>query len=126
MTDGTTPAPASDGAPAAGAALDRLDHVAIAVTDIAVAVDWYRARFAVRVLYQDSSWALLGFANTALALVIPDQHPPHLAVERPDAAAFGPVKAHRDGTASAYVADPAGNTIEIMQAGGAKAMRPSA
>lgn len=95
--------------------LDRLHHVAIAVPDVRTALAWYRREFNVRVAYEDETWALLEFDNVALALVVPGQHPPHLAVERPDAERHGPLKTHRDGTASIYVHDPAGNTVEIMK-----------
>ncbi|MBX3661257.1 MAG: VOC family protein [Burkholderiales bacterium] len=97
--------------------MDRLHHVAIAVPEIAPAVAWYRGQFQVEIVYQDATWALLRFANIDLALVVPDQHPPHMAIERPDATRFGTLKTHRDGTASVYVDDPFGNVIEIMQAG---------
>lgn len=93
---------------------DTLDHVAIQVVDVARAVAWYRDTFAVEVAYQDDTWALLEFANVRLALVVPGQHPPHVAVVRPDAASFGPLKTHRDGTASVYIDDSEGNTLEIM------------
>jgi catechol 2,3-dioxygenase-like lactoylglutathione lyase family enzyme len=94
--------------------LDTLDHVAIQVEDVARAVAWYRETFSVDVTYQDETWALLAFANVRLALVVPGQHPPHLAVVRPDAASFGPLKPHRDGTASVYTHDSEGNVLEIM------------
>ncbi|MEB3204305.1 MAG: VOC family protein [Candidatus Sericytochromatia bacterium] len=93
---------------------DTLDHVAIQVEDVARAVAWYRETFSVDVTYQDETWALLAFANVRLALVVPGQHPPHVAVVRPDAASFGPLKPHRDGTASVYVRDSEGNVLEIM------------
>ena len=93
---------------------DTLDHVAIRVDDVARAVAWYRETFSVDVTYQDETWALLSFANIRLALVVPDQHPPHLAVVRPDAEAFGPLKTHRDGTASVYIKDSENNVLEIM------------
>jgi hypothetical protein len=66
--------------------------------------------------YQDDTWALLRFANIQLALVIPEQHPPHVAVLRPDAQRFGELVTHRDGTRSCYIEDPAGNAVEIMDA----------
>ena len=94
--------------------LDALHHVAISVRDIAEAVTWYTANFHCTLAYQDTTWALLNFANTQLALVIPEQHPPHIAFSHPDAAKFGPLKAHRDGTRSTYISDPAGNPVEIM------------
>ena len=95
--------------------LDTMDHVAIAVHDIQPAVDWYRGNFQCELLYQDATWALLGFANIKLALVAPSQHPAHLGFYRPDAASFGALTAHRDGTKSVYVTDPAANSVEIVQ-----------
>jgi len=96
--------------------LDDLDHVAIPVRDIAQAVAWYTATFRCRVAYQDDTWAFLEFGNVRLALVIPEQHPPHVALKRPDAASFGSLETHRDGTRSTYVADPSGNAVEILAA----------
>ena len=94
--------------------LDTMHHVAIAVDDVAAAVRWYQERFRCKVAYQDPTWALLQFSNMQLALVIPSQHPPHIAFEHPHAERFGPLKAHRDGTRSTYLADSAGNPVEIM------------
>lgn len=102
--------------PDAAARLDRIDHVAVAVRDVALAVDWYKKTFRCRVAYQDETWAFLEFENTKLALVVPEQHPPHFAFTSPEAASFGPLKTHRDGTRSTYVKDPAGNSVEIMAA----------
>lgn len=93
----------------------RLHHVAIVVSDIARAVAWYRDSLAPEVVYQDESWAMLRFTNIDLALVLPGKHPPHLAVERADASAYGPLTLHRDGSESVYVKDPFGNVIEVMQ-----------
>jgi len=95
-------------------ALDSLHHVAISVQNIAESVAWYTSHFHCKIAYQDATWALLTFANTQLALVIPEQHPPHLAFTHPDAAKFGPLKTHRDGTRSTYISDPSGNSVEIM------------
>lgn len=101
--------------PAAGP-LDRIDHIAVAVPDIAAAVAWYTTTFRCKATYQDATWAFLEFGNTMLALVVPEQHPPHIAFTHPDAASFGALKRHRDGTRSTYVRDPAGNSVEIMAA----------
>jgi catechol 2,3-dioxygenase-like lactoylglutathione lyase family enzyme len=98
------------------ARLDRIDHIAVSVRDIAEAVAWYTKTFRCAVTYQDATWAFLEFQNTKLALVIPGQHPPHVAFTSPGAAAFGLLKTHRDGTRSTYVRDPAGNSVEIMAA----------
>ncbi len=109
-------APAPDSLPVADpqAALDEIHHVAIAVKNVAEAVEWYRRHFRCEIGYQDETWALLEFGNTRLALVIPDQHPPHIGFIHPQAEAFGTLKPHRDGTRSCYVADPAGNAVEVL------------
>ena len=94
--------------------LDALHHVAIAVDDIDVALKWYTEHFRCSVEYRDPTWALLAFENVRLALVIPSQHPPHVAFVSPEAEKFGPLKPHRDGTRSIYLTDPAGNKVEIL------------
>jgi catechol 2,3-dioxygenase-like lactoylglutathione lyase family enzyme len=96
--------------------LNAIDHIAIPVTDIPAAVDWYKSRFQCEVKYQDATWALLGFANIQLALVIPSQHPAHIGFVTADAKDYGELKTHRDGTRSCYVRDPAGNSIEMLAA----------
>lgn len=96
--------------------LDAMHHVAIAVSDVASAVEWYTKTFQCEVAYRDETWALLKFANISLALVIPSQHPPHIGFSSERAAEFGALKPHRDGTRSVYVSDPAGNSVEIMDA----------
>ena len=102
-----------DGTPSS---LDRIEHVAIAVADIPSAVAWYTSNFRCTVAYEDATWALLHFENMKLALVIPEQHPPHVAFASPRAEDFGELKTHRDGTRSVYVSDPSGNSVEIMAA----------
>ena len=95
--------------------LDTLHHVAIQVEDIDRALKWYAEHFNSEVVYLDESWALLRFSNVYLALVIPDQHPPHIAIEHKGAEAFGPLTRHRDGTESVYINDSEGNTLELMK-----------
>jgi catechol 2,3-dioxygenase-like lactoylglutathione lyase family enzyme len=95
--------------------LQSLHHVAISVDDIDRAVEWYISRFACELIYRDATWALLKFANIHLALVIPEQHPPHIALMDPQAADYGPLTLHRDGTRSIYIQDSEGNQVEIMQ-----------
>uniref|UniRef100_A0A7C2P7E4 VOC family protein n=1 Tax=Schlesneria paludicola TaxID=360056 RepID=A0A7C2P7E4_9PLAN len=94
--------------------LDRLHHVAIEVSDIAAAVDWYRSTFACEIAYQDATWAMLKFANVSIAFVLPGQHPPHLGFVTPAAHNYGQLKRHRDGTESVYISDPAGNAVELL------------
>ncbi|HEX4135202.1 MAG TPA: VOC family protein [Bryobacteraceae bacterium] len=98
------------------AELDSVDHIAIPVEDVKSAVDWYTRTFRCEVKYQDDTWAFLKFGNIELALVIPSQHPGHIAFVSPDAEKFGTLKLHRDGTRSCYVKDPAGNSVEILAA----------
>lgn len=95
--------------------LDLIDHVAITVADIAASVDWYASNFHCEIEYQDETWALLRFENMALALVIAEQHPPHVAIRREDAEKFGPLVTHRDGSRSVYVKDAAGNAVEVIE-----------
>lgn len=95
--------------------MDTIHHIAIQVNDIAGAVAWYQDQYEVKLIYQDATWALLQFANVALALVMPDQHPPHFAIVSEHAERYGPLSVHRDGTASIYIQDPAGNRIEMIQ-----------
>ncbi len=93
--------------------LDSLHHVAISVQNIAESVAWYTSHFHCKIAYQTQPGAA-DIANTQLALVIPEQHPPHLAFTHPEAANFGPLKTHRDGLRSTYIIDPSGNSVEIM------------
>lgn len=95
--------------------MDKIHHVAIQVNNIRSAVQWYCDNFETEVDYQDNSWALLRFDNLSLALVIPQQHPPHFAIENANAAGFGELTRHRDGTESVYIRDPFGNSVEIMK-----------
>lgn len=50
--------------------------------------------------------ALRRFDNIASTSVLPDLHLPHIAVERPEAAARGKQAPHRKKTASIYLKDP--------------------
>lgn len=95
--------------------LDTIHHVAIPVPNVAQAVEWYTSRFHCDVEYVDDTWALLAFANTKLALVLPEEHPSHFAVCRPDAHTFGDLVTHRDGLNSVYITDAFGNSIEVLE-----------
>lgn len=113
MTLPVNDAPAA-AVPATEAGLDSLHHVAISVRSVPEAVEWYRATFRCEISYQDDTWALLKFGNISLALVIPEQHPPHLGFVSARAREFGTLKRHRDGTESIYIADPTGNAVELL------------
>ncbi len=98
--------------------LDAVHHVAVMTRDLQESLDWYTARFACQVLYRDATWALLQFANLQMALVSPGEHAAHVGIARPDAERFGPLRTHRDGVRYVYLADPAGNTVEVVAEGG--------
>ena len=95
--------------------LDYIHHMAVSVPNIAKSLEWYTSRFNCEVEYVDETWALLAFANTKLALVLPKEHPSHFALQRPDANKFGELVTHRDGIKSVYISDTFGNTIEILE-----------
>ena len=98
-----------------------LDHVAIQTRDIAATVKHYVDTYGAEVLYADNTWAFLKVGQGKLALVSPEQHPPHVAfrvdlqtLEAAAARAGKPIDTHRDGTRGIYVSDPAGNVSELI------------
>jgi catechol 2,3-dioxygenase-like lactoylglutathione lyase family enzyme len=95
--------------------LDNIHHLALQVDNIDQSLRWYASNFSCEILYQDESWALLKFGNISLALVLPNQHPPHFAVIRENVESYGLPKKHRDGTSSVYIKDPSGNNIEMLE-----------
>ena len=97
-----------------GTGLDPIDYIAISVADIKSAVQWYTTAFNCEIEYEDDTWAFLKFNNIKLALVIPEQHPPHIAFVSPNPGRYGELKKHRDGTESIYITDPAGNSVEVI------------
>lgn len=95
--------------------MDTIHHIAIPVEDIKTTLQWYKDNFDVDIAYEDQSWALIKFDNIALALVLPDQHPPHFAITCQDAEKYGALTPHRDGTESIYIKDPSGNAVEMLK-----------
>jgi catechol 2,3-dioxygenase-like lactoylglutathione lyase family enzyme len=98
-----------------------MDHVAIQTRDVAGSVQYYVENFGAKVLYQDATWAFLRLGHGKLALVSPEQHPPHVALrvseaqlEVAAARAGMPIDRHRDGTTGIYVEDGQGNVIELI------------
>jgi catechol-2,3-dioxygenase len=99
----------------------QFDHVAVESRNIDQSVMWYKEKFSATVLYQDSTWALLQLAGLKLALVTPQQHPPHLAMavtkselsEAAQAAGLS-IVTHRDRTEGIYLHDPSGNVVELI------------
>ena len=68
-----------------------------------------------KISFMDDTWALLEYDNIKLALVLPNQHPMHLAFEKKMLSIMVKLIEHRDGTKSVYINDPSNNTIEILQ-----------
>tara|TARA_A100001515_G_scaffold125863_1_gene110842 strand:+ start:248 stop:538 length:291 start_codon:yes stop_codon:yes gene_type:complete len=95
--------------------MDKIHHIAIEVNNIIESVEWYQEQSNCTIAFVDETWALLEYDNIKLALVLPNQHPPHLAFEKNNATDYGKLKTHRDGTKSVYIKDPSNNTIEILQ-----------
>ena len=95
--------------------MDKIHHIAIQVEDISKSVEWYKKNFEVVVSYQDETWAMIDFENTSLALVMPEEHPFHFAIESKQAEIYGDLTKHRDGTASVYICDIDGNNVEMIK-----------
>ena len=96
----------------------KIDHVALQVDNIYDACEWYCGHFSANVAYFDQSWALLEFDNIKLALVLPNQHKNHIAVEvNPEKYPNLDFKQHRDGSNYHYLQDPWGNCVELINYG---------
>jgi len=96
----------------------KIDHIALQVANISEAVRWYHNYFDAKCLYVDATWALLEFENVKLALVLPNQHQNHFAVEvEPENHPNLEFKQHRDGSNYHYLTDPWGNCVELINYG---------
>jgi|TARA_R110000824_G_C14992604_1_gene655365 catechol-2,3-dioxygenase len=92
--------------------MERIDHIAIVVTNINHAVNWYKENRDCEVIYQNKTWAELQFENIKLALVLPQNLPAHIAFV--DETIENGIK-HRDGSESIYDHDTFGNIIERIK-----------
>ena len=91
----------------------KIHHIALQVKNIKECVSYYCNKFNADVEYEDKTWAMLNFDNIKLALVLPEEHPPHICFEKKLPKSI-PAKEHRDGTKSVYDFDPSGNMIELL------------
>ena len=97
--------------------MNRLDHVAIQVSNISKSVEWYKNNLNAKVTYCDETWAMLEIADIKLALTLPEQHPAHWAIKITDPKYFPTDKKigrHRDGSQFVYIQDPDGNYVEYV------------
>ena len=92
--------------------IEKIDHIAITVPNIKKGVEWYTKYRKCKVKYQDNTWALIGFKNVDLALVLPNEPPPHIAFVD-ESIKDGTI--HRDGSESIYDHDTFGNIIEKIK-----------
>ena len=100
-----------------------LDHVAISTSreKMQETVLWYVEKVNASIMYQDETWALLKTENNqSIALVVQDQHPPHIAFsineeQKQELVSLGKkFKKHRDDSESVYIKDPSGNFVEFL------------
>ena len=91
--------------------MKKIDHIAIVVNDIKESVAYYVDNYDCMILHCDESWGYLQFDNIKLALVLKDEHPPHIAFEVDEVEG----KTHRDGSVSKYIDDQNGNKIELIE-----------
>ena len=65
-----------------GSWVDRLDHIAIQVSNLEETLSWYLKNFNAKMIYQDDTWAMIEFDNIKLAFVLATEHPSHIAFEK--------------------------------------------
>ena len=92
--------------------MTKIDHVALTTSDPQKAAEWYCENFDATLLYSDDTWAMVQFENIKLALVLPQDHPAHIAFED-DTVVDG--EKNRDGSESIYEHDTFGNIIERIK-----------
>ena len=103
----------------------KFDHVAINCNNIRETVNWYLKNTPAKIVYEDDTWALLDLLELRLALVVPNQHPPHIAIrldtieelknmhsEKSRAGLCSALKEHRDKTVSFYQYSPNNTAVE--------------
>ena len=98
--------------------MDIIDHIAIKVSDLEVAKEWYLGHLDAEVSFEDNKYIRLKVGNTNIAL-IDEKHYPHAHIgiiveKRCELPTEGERVEHRDGTIGVYVKDPFGNYIEYI------------
>ena len=96
-----------------------VDHIAIKVSCLKKAEEWYVEQLGAKVSFRDHKYIRLKVDNTNIAL-IDEKHYPHahigfLVHDKKDLPVNkGQVIEHRDGTTGVYVKDPFGNYLEYI------------
>ena len=97
----------------------RFDHVAVNVSDVKAATEWYVKNLNAEGLYLDDTWAFLEAHGAKIALTLASQHPPHICFSideelKNELFSDKVFKEHRDGSSSCYTRDLDGNFIEYL------------
>ena len=61
---------------------EQIYHIAIVVSDINKAFEWYTENFDLEKGYKDETWALIRSRNLNIALVLKSEHLAHFAIEK--------------------------------------------
>jgi len=95
-----------------------VDHIAIRVSDLDRAQEWYEENLGAVLQFKDRFYRRMSLNNTTLALIDENRYPSnHIGVlveniaNLPD---VGTRVEHRDGTIGVYVEDPFGNVVEYI------------
>ena len=59
--------------------MEKIDHIGIVVNNVKRAAMWYTEHFDCKIKKEYKNWILLEFENVDLALVLPHEHPQHIA-----------------------------------------------
>ena len=94
--------------------LTEIDHLVVLVADLDQSIHWYTSSFKCEVLYTTKTLAVLQFNNIKLVLSLPSEQRPHIAYKKVTAHEFGEILEQGDLCHSTFVADPAGNLVELV------------
>ena len=98
--------------------LDIIDHIAIKVSDLRKAEEWYFTHLNAEITFRDHKYIRMRVGNSNIALIDEAYYPwPHIGVlveNKDDLPEAGRRVEHRDGTIGVYVKDPFGNYIEYI------------
>ena len=95
-----------------------VDHIAIRVSDLDVAQEWYEENLGAKLQFKDQYYRRMLLNNTTLALIdenrYPDNHIGILVEDFDELPNVGTRIQHRDGTVGVYLKDPFGHVVEYI------------